>query len=299
MFAHRYFVGILIFVGIFCVPLSAQADPPPVTDFLNISAQVGSGTTTTTGGGGGGGGGGYSSPTSITFTGRAYPLSRVTVLMDGAIMITTIAGPDARFTTTLQNLSSGNHTFSVYSEDSNGNRSTLFTFPLFITSGATTDVSGIFIAPTIDVDKSEVKLGDNINIFGVSAPSSTITISVHSPVERFVQTGTDSNGVYLYTYDTSPLELGSHDTKSKAIDSGTASEYGNIVSFLVGNKNVKKDQICGTRGDLNNDCKVNLVDFSIMAFWYKKNNPPTKVDLSSDHKVTIVDFSILAYYWTG
>jgi hypothetical protein len=56
---------------------------------------------------------------------------------------------------------------------------------------------------------------------------------------------------------------------------------------------------CPSRGDLNNDCKVNLIDFSIMAYWYKKPAPPMTVDLNGDHVVSLVDFSILAYNWTG
>jgi hypothetical protein len=44
---------------------------------------------------------------------------------------------------------------------------------------------------------------------------------------------------------------------------------------------------------------VNLVDFSILAYWYLKPNPDPKVDLNSDGIVDLVDFSILAYYWTG
>ncbi len=284
----------LLLISIFGAGV-AFADPPPVTDSIIISAQVGSGTSGSTGGGGGG----YASLTAITFAGRAYPLSRVTVLQDGVIVITTIAGPDARFTVTLSNLTAGNHTFSVYSEDSEGRRSTLFTFPLYITNGATTDVSGIFIAPTIDVDKIKVRKGDNIDIFGVSVPSSDIVISVHSPVEYFVHTPSDQNGVYLYTFDTSSLDFGGHETKSKALQDVIASQFGKIVNFTVGDENILKKDVCGSVGDLNGDCRVNLIDFSIMAFWYKKLNVPTKVDLSHDQKVSIVDFSILAYYWTG
>ena len=252
------------------------------------------------GGGGGGGGGGILTPTSVAFSGRAYPLSKVTVLRDGVVAITTIAGPDARFNVTLDGLNGGNYTFSVYSEDAQGRRSSPFSFPLYLTDGATTTVSGILITPTIDVDKTEVKLGDNISIFGIAAPQSAITISVHSPVERFFQTTTDENGAYLYTLDTSPLELGGHNAKSKALLLGTASEYGTNASFTVGDKNVNKDKnVCGRRGDMNQDCKVNIVDFSILAYWYKRANVPTDVDLNADGKITIVDFSILAYYWTG
>lgn len=70
--------------------------------------------------------------------------------------------------------------------------------------------------------------------------------------------------------------------------------------FLL--RNIEPEEInpiCNLIGDLNNDCRVNLVDFSIMTYWRKKENPPKKIDLNKDKKINIVDFSILAYYWTG
>ena len=238
--------------------------------------------------------------TGITFSGRAYPLSNVTILKDGQIAITTIAGPDASFSVTLSNLSTGNYTFSVYGEDKNGNRSTLFTFPVFFTFGSNTQVGGIFLAPTIDVDKTEVKKGDNIAIFGQTVPSSDVTISVHSDKEYIGKIKADANGVYLYNFDTVTLEYGNHDTKSKTAFLTEITSFGKTVAFLVGDKNVLKgEKGCNVRGDLNNDCRVNLIDFSIMAFWYKKLSPPAKVDMNNDAKVNIIDFSILAYNWTG
>ncbi|MFZ2072206.1 MAG: GIY-YIG nuclease family protein [Minisyncoccia bacterium] len=256
------------------------------------------------GGGGGGGGGGITPPvvtTGITFSGRAYPLSHITILKDGQVAITTIAGPDASFSVTLNNLSTGNYNFSVYGEDNAGNRSTLFTFPTYFTYGSNSVIGGIFLAPTIDVDKSEVKKGDNIAIFGQTAPSSDVTISVHSSQEFFKQTTSDTNGAYLYNFDTVPLEYGNHNTKSKTTLQNEITSFGKTVSFLVGSKNTPKatTEGCSTKGDLNNDCRVNLIDFSIMAFWYKKPSPPIKVDLNNDAQVNLVDFSILAYNWTG
>jgi hypothetical protein len=44
---------------------------------------------------------------------------------------------------------------------------------------------------------------------------------------------------------------------------------------------------------------VNILDFSIMAFWYKRLGFPAKVDLNTDNKVNLTDLSILAYCWTG
>lgn len=253
-----------------------------------------------------GGGGGIITPiTGVTFAGRAYPLSRVTVLKDGQIAITTIAGPDANFDISLTGLSSGDYVFSVYGEDNELGRSTLFTFPIFITNGATTKISGIFIAPTINVDKSEVKRGDNIAIFGQSSPDSQITIEVNSHEAIFLNTMSDENGIYLYNLDTSPLEIEQHFTKSKAAYNGEISPFSKSISFMVGTRNIIKtvESVCG-KADLNCDNRVNLVDFSIAAFWYKR---PISAEfaireadrLSGDGKVDLVDFSIMAFYWTG
>jgi len=251
-----------------------------------------------------GGGGAYVPPapqTIVNFSGRAYPKSIVTLLKDAQITATTIAGSDANFQISLSGLSAGNYIFSVYSEDKNGNRSSLLTFPVSVTAGVTTNVIGIFIAPTIDVDKSEVKRGDNIAIFGQSVPAGEITIVVNSEEEFFVKTKADKDGIYLYNFDTSPLEMGEHFTKSKTAFGNEISSFSKAVSFIVGTKNVAKatPTKCPAKADLNNDCWVNLVDFSIAAYWYKRVNPPTAIDLNSDGKVDLVDFSIMAYYWTG
>jgi len=105
------------------------------------------------------GGGGGTIPTpppvaSMIFSGRAYPERTVTLLKDAQVAATTIAGLDANFQINLSGLSPGSYIFSIYSEDGEGRRSSLFTFPISVAQGATTKISGIFIAPTIDVDKS-------------------------------------------------------------------------------------------------------------------------------------------------
>ncbi len=265
------------------------------------------GTTTGGGGGGGGGGGVYTPPasaTGVTFSGRAYPNRAVTLLKDGQVAVTTIAGPDARFEVGLTGLSAGSFLFALYSEDSRNVRSDLVTIPVSLTAGATTYVSGIFIAPTIEVDKLEVKRGETIAIFGQSVPESEITISVHSGEEFLVKTPSDSSGVYLLNFDTTKLEFGDHATKSRATVSTEVSPFGKLANFKVGAKTVLMgDTRCG-KADMNCDGKVNLVDFSIVAYWYKRPLSSSfteleKIYLNGDGKITIVDFSIMAYYWTG
>ena len=221
-------------------------------------------------------------------------------MKDAQIIATTVADANANFKVSVSNVSSGNYIFSVYSEDKNGNRSSMLTFPVGVSSGAATEIGGIFIAPTIAIDKSEVKQGENIAIFGASVGNAEITISVNSEEEFFKKVKTDANGAYLYQFDTSPLEKGGHVTKSKASSGGDISSFSKAVSFTVGSKTVLSAPVKKIeKGDTNNDKRVNLVDFSITAYWYRRPDPPASVDLNGDKKIDLVDFSIMAFYWTG
>ena len=51
--------------------------------------------------------------------------------------------------------------------------------------------------------------------------------------------------------------------------------------------------------DFDHDGKINLTDFSIIAYWYMRPSPPSFVDLSGDGNVNLIDFSIMAYYWSS
>ncbi len=259
-------------------------------------------------GGGGGGGGSGAPPTygNVIFSGRAYPRSEITILSDGQIKATTRADENANFYITLTGLSPGNYIFSIYSEDNEGRRSSLLTFPVSLTAGATVQIGGIFIPPTIDVDKIEVRRGDNIKIFGQSVPKADILVVISSEEEFFGKTIADSQGMYLYNFDTSLIDYGTHYAKSKAsLGNVAVSGFSQVVSFKVGTRNIlEKPTKCPIKADLNNDCRVNLIDFSIVAYWYRR---PLSLqfkkieaeDLNGDGKVDLIDFSIMAYYWTG
>ena len=188
------FMGMLFISGIVSVtrPVFAVEQDVTVTATIPVPGVI-----PPSSGGSGARGGGYTyiPVTSVIFSGRAYPLSNVAVLKDGQLAVKTIAGPDAQFRVELAGLSAGTFSSSVYGEDANGRRSTLFTFPVVITQGATTTISGILLSPTIDVDKAEVKRGENISIFGVSAPAGEVTIAVNSAQELFVRTKADNTGV--------------------------------------------------------------------------------------------------------
>jgi len=237
--------------------------------------------------------------TTVSFSGRAYPNTAITLLKDAQIVAVTVAGPDSKFQITLTSLSAGNYIFSLYSKDGEGQRSSLFTFSVSVTEGVTIDIGGIFISPTINIDKSEVRWGENLIIFGQSVSQGEVTIVVNSEQNFFAKTQTDEDGIYLHNFDTTVLEMGQHFTKSKASIDEEVSSFSKSVGFLVGTKTTFKEKTKTFRGDVNNDKRVNLVDFSIAAYWYKKPAPPSSVDINNDDKIDLADFSIMAFHWTG
>lgn len=286
------------------------ANALPVTVKVRIS-----GATTTTSPGGGGGGGGGSVPQNtakVIFSGLAYPNNKVYILKNGVLVVQTIAGSDAKFHVELSNINDGNYNFIIWAEDSNSIRSLSHSFSVYITKDATTTISGILLPPTVAVDKVEVKKGETITVFGQTVPSAIITISVNSEQEITDKIVAGRDGLYRYLIDSTGLEYGNHDVKTKVYVAGEEliSTYSNILGFVVGDKNVVKPSIapgrtvCPNKGDINNDCKVNLIDFSILSYWWGKGDSDSTLlaidkQLYEDGKIDLRDFSIMAYYWTG
>ncbi len=260
------------------------------------------------GGGGAGGGGAVlsTSVSSIFIEGYAYPSSKVVVLKDGQQASSTTSDEHGNFKVTITDITAGNYSFGVYAEDLTGVKSSVFTFPAFITLGALTKVSGIFIAPTIVLDKTTVLAGENLTVSGQSIPESTITISFYSDVGFFRQMKVDKAGRYSYTFNTSMLASEDHVVKSKSTLGQESSSFSQGVAFSVRSKGLPAPPIVKKilRGDVNKDGRVNLIDFSVAAYWYRKTlSEPFKVIekdyLNGDGKIDLKDFSIMAYYWTG
>lgn len=267
--------------------------------------------TTSSGGGGGGGGegggGGTKIPdTNVVFSGKAYPNSKITLLKDSQIVGTTFADSKGDFQNTVSGISKGKYTFGVYSEDSNGYKSSLTTFPLSIVKGSVIKVENIFVTPTVVADKIEVKKGDILIISGQSAPFAELLIEINSNPKTLQKVKAGSNGMYSFNFNTSNIEFGKYTLKTKATLTNQSSGFSSTLAFAVGEKNVitETPKKCPTKGDLNSDCKVNLVDFSIAAFWYKKVLSKDFLiiensKLNSDNKIDLIDFSIMAFHWTG
>ncbi len=244
-----------------------------------------------------GGGGGWIPPptaTKVIIKGIAYPLSHVTVIEDGRVAITTIADSQANFRVEITDITAGVWTFGIWAEDNKGRKSITFSFTTSVTSGMTTTISGIFLPPTIDLSKTIIQSGETLNILGQTSPESDITISISSD-EIIKKTTAQADGTWFYGFDTTPLEEGSHSTRAKATSlDGSLSTFSNTLAFYIGEG--APGVICAG-ADLNGDGKTNLVDFSILLYWWGRYDPCA--DQNDDGKVNLVDFSIMMYWWTG
>lgn len=240
---------------------------------------------------------------SAVFSGRAYPDSAVKVLKDGQIAATTASGSDGSFETTLSNLAAGAYSFAVYAYDNNGEKSNTLTYRKDIAEREIIEISPIIIAPTVNSEKVEVKKNESVSIYGQSIPSEEITMEVISSGKDFSRTETaGSDGIYSFKIKTDDLDYGKYKARTKAILANSqSSDWSDPVYFTVSTRTLLADAKSGDfkSGDYNGDYKINLIDFSILLYWYERSSFPANVDLNGDKKVDIVDFSILAYYWTG
>ncbi|MCX6701743.1 MAG: Ig-like domain-containing protein [Candidatus Zambryskibacteria bacterium] len=263
------------------------------------------------GGGGGGGGGGImpSGQTKVIIKGRAYPKATVTVFKDGTTVSTPVADDDGNFQVDLT-VVGGIYTFSAYAIDKDNRRSLTTSFTANVPPGQTTTLSDIIIAPTIGSDKSEVKSGNDIKFFGFGYPKSDVNVVVNSEVTLIDKTQSDKLGFWSYTLNSKPLELGSHTSKSQIVaPDSIISPFSESVGFLVGDKDVVAGKVigspatgsaCNKNGDLNNDKKVNIIDFSILLFFWEQKTPKNPcADINKDGIVNIFDFSIMLFWWSG
>jgi len=165
-------------------------------------------------------------------------------------------------------------------------------------SGAVTTITGVNIAPSIDMDTNSVKQGDIVKIYGQSIPDTKINVYIHSEQEFIEEAESNENGKWEMEFDTTPLEVDFHTAKALFLveedENIIKSGFSKAISFHVGK--VGGEAACA-EADLNQDGRVNLTDFSILLFHWGTDNECA--DQNQNGTVDLVDFSIMMYYWTG
>lgn len=235
---------------------------------------------------------------TIQFSGWAAPDAFVVIRRDTTVVGSVSAGTDGSFTVLLSNQPAGQQTYFISALDVDGHALAPVTFAINLLLGSTTLVTNVFLGPSIKIDNDNVKLGEFVTLSGTSAPSSIISLTLHSVQATNYTVTSDTKGRWSKVVNTQDIGVGTHTAQARANKSGSIiSEYSASIDFSVnplGQCDGKKT------ADLNCDGKVNLTDFSILLFFWQQRNPSNpRSDINADSQVTIVDFSIMLFQWTN
>ena len=269
------------------------------------------------GGGGGGGsgddsgdesGGGFESSDGpyesgdgqVVISGYAYPGARVTIMVDGQIAQTVTANSAGSYSTVVDEIARGAYTFGIYAEDDNGERSSTFSTSFTISGARASRLSNVNIAPSIEVSPNPAEPGEIITFSGYALPDATVTIQTgrdDGTGTEVITAFSDGAGQWETPYNTAGLGRDTYRVRASAeqVD-GHAAGFSDYEFYGIG-----QEADAPLAPDLNRDGFVNLIDFSIMLFWWQTNggdsDPPA--DINQDGNVSLTDFSILLFNWTG
>ena len=258
------------------------------------------------GGGGSSGGGAQSSgggdvdlgDTQVNITGQTIPRATVNIILDAKSVGTVRADSSGNFEFTT-NASPGTISMGFWTEDDDNVRSITFSTTFDVTQGAITNVVGIYIPPTIVVSDATANPGDVITFAGQSVPNATIELHIGDS-DQILTTTSDSGGFWNLDLNTAGFQAAEYTARARfVLGSGsltTESSFSSTLQLFLG-----VDGSPTTPSDLNRDGFVNLIDFSILIFWWGTSggdsDPPA--DINGNGRVSIEDFSILLFNWTG
>ena len=204
------------------------------------------------------------------------------------------------YTTTIEAIARGVYTFGVYAESPDKVKSSTFSTSFTVSGARTSELTNINVAPSIKVSPNPVDPGQTLSVSGYALPNATILLQngkAKAKLNTESTASSDGSGKWATTISTVGFAKGSYQVRAKATQSSSvASNFSDWSIYGVGEK------VAGPlNADLNRDGKVNLVDFSILLFWWNSDggNSDPSADINGDGKVTLTDFSIQLFNWTG
>ncbi len=277
---------------------------------------------TSGGGGSGGGGGGRSGEENgstagggfestdgpyrsgdgrVVISGYASPRSTVYALVDGKAAESVKAESSGAYEITIDMIARGAYTFGIYAIDAAGTKSSTFSTSFTVSGARTSALSNINLAPTVKVTPDPVNPGSPLTISGYTTPNATVTLENEkdksSATKQTLTATADGSGAWSLSVTTSGFTAGTYKARAKArLVSGLDTNFSAYTLYGVGQAASRP-----TNADLNRDGKVNLVDFSILLFWWNTDGGTSdpSADINADGRVSLTDFSILLFNWTG
>jgi hypothetical protein len=236
----------------------------------------------------------------VIITGVAFPNSSVSILVDGKSAVSARSNGSGIFRATISAIYKGVYTFGIYATGGDGVKSSTFSTSFTVSGGRTSELTNINVPPSISVAPNPVNIGQTLTVSGYAIPNALITLQ-NGPSKatgKEQTTNSDASGKWSAIVNTSSFSNGDYKVRAKAAQTGGANtNYSAYTIYGVGGK----ASTGGLNADLNRDGKVNLIDFSILLYWWNSNggNSEPPADINSDGRVNLTDFSIQLFNWTG
>lgn len=237
---------------------------------------------------------------SVTISGYTFPNAKLTLLKDGQIATTLLANSSGSFTIVVNGLNFGFYQFAVYAEDRDAVVSSPYVVNVAVTSTRGYVYNGVVIPPTIRANPTVVTPNQPVAVYGYATPGSTVSVEVPG-FYNFGSTIADGSGFYRYEVRAN-LSPSTYFFRTRSLVGATYSFYSKpveITYYAEGQPQPPAPSPYASCVDYNKDRRINLIDFSILLFWFNKENPPREIDCNGDNRIDIKDFSILMYFWTG
>ncbi|NMB56613.1 hypothetical protein GYA19_01590 [Candidatus Beckwithbacteria bacterium] len=234
---------------------------------------------------------------SLTISGYTSPYAFVFFSENGTIVGTVTANEDGYFAKYLNGLNGGTHSFRIYGIDNVSRTTSSVDLEVETPVYQHINVSNLILSPTIELNDNEIEQGDNVVVSGKSVPESNISLFTESPLRTYYTTS-DINGNWAYTItDTNEYIVGDYKVYSLVQKDAFQSLFSNTLIFTVASDTGSSgNPSCDiSHGDLNCDNITNLIDFSILMYYWGTNN--ALADMNTDRIVNLIDFSIMMYYW--
>ena len=250
-------------------------------------------------------GGNSISSSIIVIEGKTIPNAKIKILKDGKILIYTKSDNEGNFSQNVYGFYYGNYSFGIIAEAKDKESTNIVNFNLDLKPGNYISVSSVYVSPTIGLS-GNLKIGEDLFVEGYGLANSDMQIILYNKAEQkeniLSTIKTDKHGYYSFKFNTKNTKEGDYLIRSKNIIEenviGTSKYLDITLSKTNEEINNSENYKHKVRCDLNGDDNVDLVDFSILLFYWLKNNYP-EGDFNSDKIVDIKDFSIMAYNWTG
>jgi hypothetical protein len=125
-------------------------------------------------------------------------------------------------------------------------------------------------------------------------------VSVRQGYAELASVLVSSDGVFIFEFTDSSFPFGKAPITIFSTQANSLiALVGPTLELSVDEATIRTPSGCSLLGDSNDDCRINAVDFFLVRWRYHRELFLERFDFSKDGKVDLIDFSIMAFNWTG